>query len=58
MYFICRAKQLSRSRVRDVFQFESYEYFIFIVKFNSFLSCNFSFLVNYSTEAVSMQIER
>ena len=43
IYFICRAKTFIsiRGRVRDVFQFETYECFIFIVKFNSFLSCNF-----------------
>ena len=43
IYFNCRAKKFisPRDRVRDVFQYQSYECFIFIVKLNLFLSCNF-----------------
>ena len=43
IYFICGAKKFisQRDRVRDVFQYESYGCFIFIVELNLFLSCNF-----------------
>ena len=67
IYFICGAKKFisPRDRVRDVFQYESYECFNFIVKLNSFLSCNFlcrliiaprEFLCKLNVKVCSLQL--
>ena len=59
IYFICRAKKFisPRDRVRDVFQYQSYECFIFHCKIEFIFKLQFPLSVNNSSKGVSMQIE-